>query len=48
MATEAIVVEDEDVDTGPLLTHITTADPYNRGETRKEPDGTIIQEEFTV
>ena len=48
VATEAIVVEDEDVDTGPLLTHITTADPYNRGETRKEPDGTIIQEEFTV
>ena len=48
VATEAIVVEDEDVDTGPLLTHITTADTYNRGETRKEPDGSIIQEEFTV
>ena len=48
VATEAIVVEDEDVDTGPLLTHITTADPYNRGETRKEPDGSIIQEEFPV
>lgn len=48
VAVEAIVVEDEDVDTGPLLTHITTADPYNRGETRKEPDGSIIQEEFIV
>ena len=48
MATEAIVVEDEDVDDGPLLTHITTDDGYNRGETRKEPDGSIIQEEFTV
>lgn len=48
VATEAIVVEDEDVDTGPALNHITTADSINRGETYKTPDGTIFQEEFTV
>lgn len=48
VATEAIVVEDEDIDTGPLLNHITTADSINRGETYKAPDGNIFQEEFTV
>jgi len=48
VSTEAVVVEDDDVDTGPLLTHITTGDNTNRGETRKTPDGAIIQEEFPV
>ena len=48
MATEAIVVEDDNVVDGPLLTHITTDDGFNRGETRKEPSGSIIQEEFPV
>lgn len=46
MATEAIVVEDEDIDNGPLLTHVTTVDGFNRGETRKQPDGSIIHEEY--
>ena len=48
VSTEAVVVEDDDIGIGPLLTHITTGDNTNRGETRKAPDGTIIQEEFTV
>ena len=44
----AMVVQDADSDEGPRLIHITTEDGFNRGETRKEPDGSIIQEEFTV
>lgn len=48
VATETILVEDEDVDTGPLLTHITTDDGFNRGETYKAPDGLIHQEEYPV
>lgn len=46
VSTEAIVVEDEDIDTGSPLNHITVADSLNRGETYKAPDGTISQEEF--
>lgn len=48
LTAETMFVEDAEGDDGPLLTHITTDDDYNRGETRKEPDGSIIQEEFTV
>lgn len=48
VATETVLVEDEDVEAGPLLTHVTTADSFNRGETYRAPDGNIIQEEFNV
>ena len=48
VATEAIVVEDDDVDGGPLLIHITTEDGFNRGETYKAPDGSINNEEYSV
>lgn len=48
VATETVLVEDEDVETGPQLTHVTTADSFNRGETYRAPDGNIIQEEFNV
>ena len=48
VATEAIVVEDEEVDNEPPLIHITSEDSFNRGETYKASDGAIIQEEFNV
>lgn len=44
----AMQVEEAELDNGPLLTHVTIVDSHNRGETRKESDGTIIQEEFTL
>lgn len=48
VATETLLVEDDDIDTGPPLTHITAIDGFDRSETYKTPDGTIIQEEVPV